>query len=267
MISILTISKDDFHGLQKTLKSTKNLDLNEHLVVLGGQDRKSEKIAYDHTFAVFRDSGQGISMAFNLGLSHAQGLAILFLNGGDVLLQPDALEIGIQKLISNDALDIVFYDSIFGDALIGNYLYQVNNKFIINFNRIGMGMPCSHQAMLIRRSCFDEIGFFDPSYKIAMDYEWLCRWVKIKGQTSLIEKVESLSLVSVDGTGISVQQEPLCLYEGFKALKKNKLLMPRVALDYMNRLSRFLVRYALYHLRLSFLVVWIKRRMHAQAPF
>jgi hypothetical protein len=123
-------------------------------------------------------------------------------------------------------------------------------------------MPCSHQAMVVRRACFDRVGPFNEGYTVAMDYEWLCRWVRQTPQPGRMLSVAGPPVVRVDGTGLSIQQEPRCLRECFRALQRHRLLLGQPLVDYGNRLARFLGRYTLTRLGLNPVVAWVKSALH-----
>jgi hypothetical protein len=163
-IRFLTISKDDPNGLHRTLQSTSKIPDNV-LVVLGDESLESESLAKQYTENLTKDRGSGISQAFNLALSQTREEFVVFLNGGDTLLSSENLMIGHQRMAENLLVDITIYDAVFSDCLIGDYLYKADSDFAHNFSRIGLGMPCSHQAMLIRRTCLIKLAVLTPLTK------------------------------------------------------------------------------------------------------
>ncbi len=262
-LSVITISKDDPEGLGQTLTSTQAVAAIEHIVVLGG-DRPEPSLAVAKPFdcITIQQRDQGISAAFNLGLAKATGLGVMFLNGGDVLLEPGLIAHALDCLTKRPDLDILLYDAIFDDGIAGPYTYRSQRCYGPKLNRMGLGMPGSHQAMIVRRSCFDRVGLFSPDYRVAMDYDWLCRWHKTSDSSRRACFVDFTPVVEVDGKGVSISREPLCLYECFLALRRNGLFKGRYAADYLNRLLRFGTRHTMMKLRLNGLVAEIKRWKH-----
>jgi glycosyltransferase involved in cell wall biosynthesis len=262
-LSIITISKDDPDGLDKTLTSTQGIASVEQIVVLGGdRTQPSWDVVKRFDCIPLQQLDRGISAAFNLGLSAATGLGVIFLNGGDILLEPGLITQAIACLSQHPENDILLYDAIFDDALAGPYLYRSRRGSSPRLNTIGLGMPGSHQAMIVRRSSFAQIGRFCPDYQVAMDYDWLCRWHQNSASDRRICAVDFPPIVTVDGKGISVAREPLCLQECFLALRRNNLLKGRYALDYLNRLLRFYLRSALIMLNLNCLMARVKQWKH-----
>ncbi|PZV09634.1 MAG: hypothetical protein DCF21_19355 [Leptolyngbya sp.] len=263
LLSIITISKDDPEGLGKTLASTQGLASVEQIVVLGGDaPQLSIDVSKRFNCTVIQQLDRGISAAFNLGLGQVTGLGVMFLNGGDILLEPDVIDQALNRLAQQPEIDILLYDAIFDDALAGPYLYRSRRGSSPRLNTIGLGMPGSHQAMIVRRSSFAQIGRFCPDYQVAMDYDWLCRWHQNSASDRRICAVDFPPIVTVDGKGISVAREPLCLQECFLALRRNNLLKGRYALDYLNRLLRFYLRSALIMLNLNCLIARVKQWKH-----
>lgn len=278
-LSIITISKDDPEGLRNTLNSTQDIRSIEQIVVLGSDseaDTRSEllpecssnrlqpSLAISKSFSsiIVQQQVPGISNAFNLGLVQATGLGVMFLNGGDVLIESTLIAHALDALTKHPEIEILLYNAIFDDAIAGPYLYQTQGFYGSQLNRIGLGMPGSHQAMVVRRSIFDRVGLFSPDYRVAMDYDWLCRWHKTSDSNRRVCFVDFPPVVKVDGKGVSISREPRCLYECFLALRRNGLFRGRYAMDYVNRLLRFGIRHTMMKLGLNVLVAEIKRWKH-----
>lgn len=261
-MSIITISKDDPAGLRLTLDSVRGLNRVQHILVVQDGTGASQALVPPGGLLV-RDEGRGIAQAFNQGLRHATGEAVIFLNGGDRLVDPTWVERSLDLLIQHPAVDILTADAVFESPLIGPYRYKTALLSSDCPLRIGLGMPCSHQAMVVRRACFDQMGPFDETYTVAMDYEWLCRWVQQTPQPGRILSVAGPPVARVDGTGLSIQQEPRCLRECLRALSHHRLLLGWPLIDYGNRLGRFLGRYTLTHLGLDPVVAWVKSALHS----
>ena len=261
-MSIITISKDDPAGLRLTLDSVRGLNRVQHILVVQDETGASQALVPPGSLLV-QDEGQGIAQAFNQGLHHATGEAVIFLNGGDRLVDLTWVERSLVLLAQRPAVDILTADAVFESPLIGPYRYKTAPLSGDHPLRIGSGMPCSHQAMVVRRACFDRVGPFNEAYTVAMDYEWLCRWARQTPQAGRILSVAGPPVVRVDGTGLSIQQEPRCLQECFWALQRHRLLLGQPLVDYGSRLTRFLGRYILTRLGLNPVVAWVKSALHS----
>jgi len=261
-MSIITISKDDPAGLQLTLKSVQGLTGVQHILVVRDETGASQSLLLPGQGILVQDEGQGIAQAFNLGLRHATGEAVIFLNGGDRLVAPTWIERSLTLLAQHPAADILTADAVFESPLIGPYLYKTAQLSRNRPLRIGLGMPCSHQAMVVRRACFERVGYFDTTYMVAMDYEWLCRWQRQTSHLGGILSAVGPPVVRVDGTGVSIQREPDYLRECLRALHQHHLLWGRPLVDYGNRSIRFIARHTLTRIGLERIVAWVKLALH-----
>ena len=89
MISIITVTYNNFDDLHCTLDSLKKVEGIEKIVVNGGDCAKTKEYLSDFDGISISEPDKGISDAFNKGVSRANGDTVMFINSGDVLLSPD----------------------------------------------------------------------------------------------------------------------------------------------------------------------------------
>ena len=89
MISIITVTYNNFDDLYRTLCSLEKIEGIEKVVVNGGYCAKTKDYLSDFDGVAISEPDKGISDAFNKGVSKASGENVMFLNSGDVLLSPD----------------------------------------------------------------------------------------------------------------------------------------------------------------------------------
>jgi putative colanic acid biosynthesis glycosyltransferase len=88
-VTVVTIAKNNYHGLSRTLESVKNQDYGaiEHIVIDGNSNDGSKELlgTYVHskTYRFVSEPDRGISSALNKGLAQATGDLVFFLNSGD----------------------------------------------------------------------------------------------------------------------------------------------------------------------------------------
>ena len=119
MISVITVTYNNYDGLQRTLHSLKNVDGIESVVVNGGDCNKTKKLLKNFDGISISEPDNGISDAFNKGVTHATGENVMFLNSGDVLLSPDYLQEAEKIIDFNPEISFVHSDSLFEDRLSG----------------------------------------------------------------------------------------------------------------------------------------------------
>tara|TARA_B100000700_G_C15009899_1_gene840375 strand:+ start:51 stop:2060 length:2010 start_codon:yes stop_codon:yes gene_type:complete len=259
MISIITVTYNNFEDLCKTLNSLKAVDGIERVVVNGGKCKKTLGLLENFKGISISEPDKGISDAFNKGVNIAKGDKIMFLNSGDILLSSEYLKNSEKILNSNPEISFVHSDSLFEDRISGTiYMEPLKSIFFKNVP-LGRGMPYNHLTMIIRKNVFERIGLFKLHYQITMDFEWVCRLQKnnLKGFYNGGKPV-----VRMDGGGISSTTEQLVMWESLKALNENKLISPKNVAGIFERSILYLGRIAMESIGMIDTLGWLKRKKH-----
>jgi len=254
MISIITITYNDFEGLKRTLASIPDDDFVESVVINGGNDDSSKKYLKSHYGKVINEEDEGISDAFNKGVKNSSGDAIMFLNSGDVLIDQDYIEKASEIIEAKDDISFVHSNLILADS-IGTELFMRPA-----FCNLGRGLPYLHPTMIVRKKVFNEIGLFDKKYKIAMDFDFVSRLVK-KNYKGFY--VSEKFVVKMEGTGRSIEKEFDAIKECFTSLKANQLLNAKNLYGIVIRIFLFSIRKIMVILGLEGLLRNLKRQKHS----
>ena len=141
----------------------------------GSEDNTKEILKpYQDHLSYYYQENSGISKARNEGLNHAQGKYIAFLDSDDQW-KSRKLEKQIELLEKNSEYQICYTDEIWiRDGL------RVNPKKIHSKHSGWIFQHClplciiSLSSAMIRRSLFEQIGFFDEQLPACEDYDlWL----------------------------------------------------------------------------------------------
>jgi glycosyltransferase involved in cell wall biosynthesis len=213
MISIITLTKNNYQQLQKTVHSLHDLDNFQHIIINGGSCPETFTLTNSIKCLSIHESDSGISDAFNKGISLATEKYVMLLNSGDELIDNLYIRYAIDYLESNSNIDFVHSSEFFSDLLVGQIKMDPLAKE--KYWNIGAGMPFRHQTMVVRKRVYDSVGRFDLNFKICMDYEWVCRWLKTNGEAHYCS---SNIPILMDGTGISVQKELRSFIESSKII-------------------------------------------------
>lgn len=175
-ITIITINYNNEFGLKRTMDSVYSFgsDIFEYVIVDGGSNDGSYRVIEEYkqrsfTFGlkVLAESDRGISDAFNKGVALASGDWILLLNSGDEL-SSSYLTLMHMKLEKSE------YQVLYGDVLMDTGILIKGDKYYSC--KIPYVMPrLNHPTCLIHKSVYKQIGKYDLSLKIAMDYDFLKR--------------------------------------------------------------------------------------------
>lgn len=157
LLSIITITKDDYCGLSTTLTSLKQLDqkyLFEYLIIDSDSEKKNRDLYKEFSSVidlVICGEDNGIYNAMNIGLSNVKTKLVMFLNSGDVIA-------GSLEGIERPSFLPVFHKT---------KNQWVKEKQIDE----SVGIPHCHQGIVFPATNF----FFDERYRICSDYDYFLR--------------------------------------------------------------------------------------------
>ena len=177
-ISVVTPSFNQAQFLERTILSVLNQNYPdlEYIIIDGGSSDGSVEIIrkYEPWLAYWvteRDAGQ--SDALNKGFSRATGELIGWQNSDDVYT-PGVFFEAVDIFAKRPSADIVFANRLDIDEADD----VIDDSRFTPFSLIGYwydGMSLSNQSIFWRRILFSHIGMIDPTYQVAMDYEFFLR--------------------------------------------------------------------------------------------
>ena len=132
MISIITVTYNNFDDLHRTLDSLEEINGIEKVVVNGGDCLKTKEYLSEFDGIAISEPDKGISDAFNKGVSQASGDNVMFLNSGDVLLSPDYLKEAENIINFNPEISFVHSDLVFEDRISGDIRLTALQPFFFN---------------------------------------------------------------------------------------------------------------------------------------
>ena len=136
MISVITVTYNNFDDLHRTLDSLEKIDGIEKVVVNGGDCAKTKEYLSDFDGIAISEPDKGISDAFNKGVSLSNGNNVMFLNSGDVLLSPDYLKEAEKIINFNPAISFVHSDLVFEDRISGDIRLTALQPFFFKETRV-----------------------------------------------------------------------------------------------------------------------------------
>lgn len=177
LLSIVTTVRNGEKTLARTMDSIRSQDFPglEYIVVDAlSTDRTHDIIRANSDLVTYwiSEGDRGISDGFNKGIALSRGKYVTLLNADD-WLSPGQMAQGVQTLEQSGA-DFVFGDLLYHDAA-GAPLFRIRGEADYA-KRIGHVMPgLNHPTVIVRRTAYEEVGLFDLTLKLAMDYELLLR--------------------------------------------------------------------------------------------
>ncbi len=178
-VSIITVTYNASKTLEKTILSVIGQTAFNHIeyIIVDGasKDGTLDIIGKyeDKVSTWISEPDKGLYDAMNKGLKMAKGDYLWFMNAGDEIFEPDALE-KILKLQPN--ADVYYGETLEmtedGDD-IGMRRLQAPEK--LNWLSFQRGMLVCHQSILVKRSIADT---YDLQYRLAADIDWVIKALK-----------------------------------------------------------------------------------------
>jgi glycosyltransferase involved in cell wall biosynthesis len=175
-LSIITVVLNDYAGLSKTIASVtgqKFLEL-EHIVVDGGSTDGSAELARKFSsIPIPSKPDGGIYPAMQRGASCASGEFLIFCNAGDVIFGDNFLAEALAQLQKEKSLwgfgPIIEHTERNTFAWVSTPT-KANSEMIIS-RKIFVPFP----SFIINRNLYLGLGGLTDSYKIAGDFELICK--------------------------------------------------------------------------------------------
>jgi len=185
-ISIITVSLNASDNIKQAINSVANqLDVSlEHIICDGfstdGTQYIIEKqlVLYSHINYISEKDG-GIYDAINKGIRMATGDVIGILNSDDFYADNLVLKKVLNQFETDQSNDIVYGDLNYVHKLSPSKIFRkwISKDYYDNFFEDGNDLP--HPTMFVRKEVFEKIGNYNTSLKIASDYEWMLRALKV----------------------------------------------------------------------------------------
>jgi len=178
-ISIVTPSYNQGKFLERTILSVLNQNYPnlEYIIINGGSTDGSVEIIKKYekylTYWV-SEKDKGMYEAINKGLKIASGDILAYLNSDDLYL-PNTIQTVVDYFQKHPEILLIYGDCTFIDAE-GDFLYTYHfpnfnwRKFVV-LNWSSIPQP----ATFWRKEVHKKIGYFDPIFKMAGDFDFFAR--------------------------------------------------------------------------------------------
>jgi glycosyltransferase involved in cell wall biosynthesis len=203
LISVITIVYNNCAGFQTTARSVieQCVEDFEWIVIDGGStDGTVETIrsVEDRITSWCSERDGGIYDAMNKGLQKANGRFLVYMNSGDAFAASDSLEKVCKALDgADDDVAMVICGARF--ELPEGRSYDQLPRQIDSY--ISHSLPTSHQAIFFRTDLHRQTPF-DLSFKIAADYDALCRLYKTNGKSVYLDDVIAIVWRGLDSNSL-----------------------------------------------------------------
>lgn len=189
IITIVVPSFNQGRFLEQTLKSI----INQHyprlelIVVDGGSTDESIRVIKEHEEHIkwwVSEPDNGQANAINKGMQHATGEILAWLNSDDCLM-PGSLFRVAAVFLSSKETDVVYGHRVLINEAgqdVGRWVLPGHRKFILSYADY---IP--QETMFWRADLWQKTGgSLDESFRFAMDWELICRFIQADAKFKLI---------------------------------------------------------------------------------
>ncbi len=193
-VSIITVVYNNKYYIEECINSVlgqtyKNL---EFIVIDGGSTDGTIEIVnkYENKLSKFiSEPDNGIYDAMNKGIRLSSGNIIGILNSDDFYVDNDVISTVVAEF-NTKKVDSVYGDLVYVKEDDTNKIVRYYNSSHCTPDKFAYGWMPAHPTFFVKRTCYEEYGFFKTNYKIASDFELLCRFLgKHRISYSYIPKV------------------------------------------------------------------------------
>lgn len=183
-VTIITVAYNSADTIADTLASSAgqtHRDI-EHIVIDGHSTDATIDIVhrFPHVAQCVSEPDEGIYDAMNKGIALATGDLVGFLNADDMLASSEAVAAIVRAASAPDI------GAVYGDLI---YVRQDRTDQILRHWRSGrftsaqlrFGWMPPHPTFYVRRSLLDTLSGFDTRLRIAADYDFMLRCLRLPG--------------------------------------------------------------------------------------
>lgn len=241
LISIITVVFNGEKYLEQTIQSVINQSYNnvEYIIIDGGSTDETVDIIKKYQAKIdywVSEKDNGIYDAMNKGVRLSTGEVVGIINADDYY-EKDIFKV-IIDIYKQSNIDILYGDTDYVGEKSNTIIpaHQIGKKYKIlpySLKWIWAQMIFGHPSSFVSLKTYKKYGLYDPSFKIAADYDFFIRIIQENIHAYYITKVIS----HFREGGISTSSEKELYKENFKARKKNNILIAYIVSAILNVLN------------------------------
>ena len=229
-ISIITATYNSSKTILDTVKSLEMQSYQniEYIIVDGASSDNTLEVISNHCTRVSKvisEPDNGIYDALNKGIDAATGDIVGFLHSDDLFAYRDAIK-DIVSTIENRGTDAVHADLEYVEKDDINKRIRLWKSSTYLTKKLKRGWMPAHPTFYMKREKYVQYGAFDPSYKIAADYDSLLRYFGVHRITSAYLPQVVIKMRVGGASNRSLKNLLQKTKEDIRALKSNGLSWP-----------------------------------------
>jgi glycosyltransferase involved in cell wall biosynthesis len=205
-ISLITVTYNSSKTISTCISSVMSQTYQniEHIIIDGASKDSTIEIIKslpNRISKIVSEPDDGIYQAMNKGIRHATGDIVGVLNSDDFFCSNNVIET-LVKSFDNENVDAIYGDIQFINPNNINKIVRYYSSKKFNLKKFKFGYMPAHPSFYVRRKYFDLLGYYKEDYKIAADFELVCRYLFVnKLKSSYVE----MPFVSMRPGGVSTK--------------------------------------------------------------
>ena len=178
-ISIITASFRSEATIRDTLESVNSQTYKDidHIIIDAASKDNTLKIVNEcgrRVVHVTSEPDKGIFDAYNKGLAIARGDVIGILNSDDFYASPTVIE-HVMRAFDDPNVDAVYADLVYVDKDDTNRIVRHWKSRPYRQGDFSRAFSPPHPTLFLRKAVYERTGGFDPTFRLAGDYEYMLR--------------------------------------------------------------------------------------------
>lgn len=180
-VSIVTVSYNSVATIRQTIESVlvQSYHNIEYIVIDGASTDGTADIVRsfgDRVDYFVSEPDSGIYNAMNKGIARSTGDIVGLLNADDMFESPSVVAEIVSCFEQNPSVEGVYADLYYVKK--DNINKAVRHWVTGQQRTFAKGWHPAHPALYLKRQLYDNLGFFDESYKLAADFDLMLRFIE-----------------------------------------------------------------------------------------
>ncbi len=161
------------HWIIDGLSKDRTIDIVKNHIEEQKQSNRLGLVQYSCEYLSEKDAG--IYDAMNKGVQKAKEGVVAILNSDDFYADDFVLSQVEQAFDRSLNLEMVYADLIYVDEQNTDESTRFYSSAHFKPWKLRFGWMVAHPTTFIKKSSYDRLGLYDTQFRIAADFEWLCR--------------------------------------------------------------------------------------------
>jgi glycosyltransferase involved in cell wall biosynthesis len=184
-VSIITAVLNGGRAIGATLDSVREQDHPdiEHVIVDGASADDTLEVVRQRgsrVTTVVSERDSGVYAAINRGIGLATGDIVLCLHAGDTYQHSGVIS-RIAREFADPSVDMVFAELVMTDPHQPDRVYRHYATPGFRAEEFARGLMPAHPTLAVRREVYLRFGGYDPTYRVAGDFEFFVRTIYASG--------------------------------------------------------------------------------------